>query len=273
MSGPLDNKRRGKGMFLALEPRILLDAAAAVLAGDLIQEALTADSDAGTVERAQVEPTADAEDATTDSPETQADTYDTADSADAAASPLDAAAEVHPLDIVPAADGSADARHEIAFVDASVPEADSLVSGLPDRVEVYRIDAGSSGIAQITEILNTRTDIDAVHILSHGTSGSLRIGSDTLSTDTIDFYASQLTAIGRSLSADGDILLYGCDIGQDSDFVLRFSQITGADVAASTDDTGSAALGGDWELEHEVWSCKGKMDGLRSQRPRLIIIA
>ncbi|RTY36918.1 DUF4347 domain-containing protein, partial [Chlorobium phaeovibrioides] len=252
MSGPLDNKRRGKGMFLALEPRILLDAAAAVLAGDLIQEALTADSDAGTVERAQVEPTADAEDATTDSPETQADTYDTADSADAAASPLDAAAEVHPLDIVPAADGSADARHEIAFVDASVPEADSLVSGLPDRVEVYRIDAGSSGIAQITEILNTRTDIDAVHILSHGTSGSLRIGSDTLSTDTIDFYASQLTAIGRSLSADGDILLYGCDIGQDSDFVLRFSQITGADVAASTDDTGSAALGGDWELEHEV---------------------
>ncbi|QEQ57396.1 LEPR-XLL domain-containing protein [Chlorobium phaeovibrioides] len=148
MSGPLDNKRRGKGMFLALEPRILLDAAAAVLAGDLIQEALTADSDAGTVERAQVEPTADAEDATTDSPETQADTYDTADSADAAASPLDAAAEVHPLDIVPAADGSADARHEIAFVDASVPEADSLVSGLPDRVEVYRIDAGSSGIAR-----------------------------------------------------------------------------------------------------------------------------
>ena len=30
------------------------------------------------------------------------------------------------------------------------------------------------------------------------------------------------------------------------------AELTGADVAASTDPTGQASLGGDWELEHQV---------------------
>src|SRR5690606_18703064 len=51
---------------------------------------------------------------------------------------------------------------------------------------------------------------------------------------------------------DGDILLYGCNIGQSDagqNFIERLAQLTQADVAASTDATGSAAVGGNWMLE------------------------
>jgi hypothetical protein len=51
---------------------------------------------------------------------------------------------------------------------------------------------------------------------------------------------------------DGDILLYGCEVAATADgqrFIGALANYTGADVAASTDATGSAALGGNWQLE------------------------
>ncbi|MEO1161567.1 MAG: choice-of-anchor L domain-containing protein, partial [Pseudomonadota bacterium] len=58
--------------------------------------------------------------------------------------------------------------------------------------------------------------------------------------------------IGDSLADAGDMLIYGCDFGEGrlgNLTVEALSQATGADVSASDDDTGSAGLGGDWDLE------------------------
>ncbi|NJM49010.1 MAG: DUF4347 domain-containing protein, partial [Alkalinema sp. RU_4_3] len=63
----------------------------------------------------------------------------------------------------------------------------------------------------------------------------------------------QLKSWGAALGVDADILLYGCNLAQDAAgqaFVNLLAEATGADVAASDDLTGSAALGGDWELEY-----------------------
>ena len=49
-----------------------------------------------------------------------------------------------------------------------------------------------------------------------------------------------------------DRLLYGCDVAQGERgqaFIEQLAAATGADVAASNDPTGAAALGGDWVLE------------------------
>lgn len=224
-----NGKKRRSAMFMALEPRILLDAAAAVVAGDLIQDALSADA---------TEVTEIQKDQLVDGAESVADGTD----AVTEASSLEAAAVGEPLET----------RREIAFVDVSVPDAESLIAGLSSSIEVYRIDGSSSGLAQISEILAGQSDIDALHILSHGSAGELSLGTDIVTSDTIDFYSSQLAALGSSLASDGDILLYGCDLGQDGVLIERFSDLTGADVAASTDDTGSSELGGDWDLERTV---------------------
>jgi len=57
------------------------------------------------------------------------------------------------------------------------------------------------------------------------------------------------------LRADADLMLYGCDLASNESgrMLLRgLAALTGADVAASTDPTGSASLGGNWALEYQI---------------------
>ena len=57
------------------------------------------------------------------------------------------------------------------------------------------------------------------------------------------------------MTAHGDILIYGCDVAKGTigqAFIEQLAAATGKDVAASTSDTGAAALGGDWVLEAQT---------------------
>ncbi|KAG1078907.1 hypothetical protein G6F40_016520 [Rhizopus arrhizus] len=89
--------------------------------------------------------------------------------------------------------------------------------------------------------------------MSHGSVGSLTLGTATLGEGQLDTYKEQLRAWGDALSEDGDILLYGCNVAAGRAgvaFVDSLSASTRADVAAATHTVGSAALGGDQtELE------------------------
>ncbi|MCP5295700.1 MAG: DUF4347 domain-containing protein, partial [Zoogloeaceae bacterium] len=151
-------------------------------------------------------------------------------------------------------------RHELVFVDAGVDDADTLIGALFDDTEgdagvlreVIRIGADEDGIAVISQALEGRTDVAAVHILSHGSAGRVELGATALSGETLFARAAQIASWGDALSADADVLLYGCDVAASADgraLVGGLAQLTGADVAASDDLTGAAALGGDWELE------------------------
>ncbi|MEG5031535.1 DUF4347 domain-containing protein, partial [Microcoleus sp. AT3-D2] len=109
-----------------------------------------------------------------------------------------------------------------------------------------------SGIEQITNALANQKDIESVHILSHGSEGSLKLGADVLNGNDIENFNTQLKQWGNALTENGDILLYGCDLAAGEtgkNFVKRLSELTGGDVAASNDLTGNQALGGDWDLE------------------------
>ena len=78
------------------------------------------------------------------------------------------------------------------------------------------------------------------------------MGTAVLSQSSLNNYADDLAAWGRSLSEQGDILLYGCSVaaGQEGEALIEgLAGLTRADVAASTDPTGPAALGGNWILE------------------------
>ncbi len=109
-----------------------------------------------------------------------------------------------------------------------------------------------SGIEQITNALANQKDIVSVQILSHGSEGSLKLGTDVLNGNNIENFNTQLKQWGNALTENGDILLYGCDVAAGEtgkNFVKRLSELTGADVAASNDLTGNQAQGGDWDLE------------------------
>ncbi len=69
-------------------------------------------------------------------------------------------------------------------------------------------------LVQMAFILEDYSDVNAIHLFSHGTSGSLNLGSLTLDSSTLSQNAATLAQIGNSLSQNGDILLYGCDVAQ-----------------------------------------------------------
>ncbi|HMS83316.1 MAG TPA: DUF4347 domain-containing protein, partial [Nitrospira sp.] len=142
---------------------------------------------------------------------------------------------------------------EIAFVDPTVPDYQALIAGMGSNVQIVMLDGGQDGMERIAASLTGRTGIDAIHIISHGAEGQLSLGTGTLTQASMTGrYADELANIKQALSEQADILVYGCDFaegqaGQDAATLL--SQLTGADVAASVDDTGYAGLGGDWDLE------------------------
>ena len=198
---------------LALEPRILLDAAGVDTAEAAMSEAIQADVDAW----AQNTPDNDNQiDLTAQDP----------------------------------------ASNEILFIDAAVENRDELLSQVHPSIEVVVLHSNRDGVEQIAEALSDRSGIDAIHIVSHGRSGTLDLGSTKLTEASINGrHADEMALIRASLSQDADLLIYGCDFAahkRGAAAVEALALATGADVAASDDLTGAATLGGDWDLEVEA---------------------
>lgn len=164
----------------------------------------------------------------------------------------------HPVEkpAMPAATGSNDtAPNEIVFVDTSVADWQTLAGNVRPGAKVVLIDPTSDGLAQIEAALQGGVKVDAIHILSHGEEGTLLLGSGHYTAGNLGEHAAALAAIGGALNPGGDILLYGCEIARGADgaaLVGRISAATGRDVAASTDATGDAAAGANWNLEYQT---------------------
>ena len=71
----------------------------------------------------------------------------------------------------------------IAFIDTQVENYQSLISGVKPGTEVVVLDGNKDASDQITEILGARSNIDSIHIISHGSPGSLQLGDGSLSLD------------------------------------------------------------------------------------------
>src|SRR4028119_768378 len=150
----------------------------------------------------------------------------------------------------------------IAFIDTQVENYQSLMASVTPGTEVVVLDGNRDAIDQITQILRDRSNIDSIHIISHGAPGSLQLGDGNLSLDDIEcdrnslqqWFWPRTDSTGKNRP---NILLYGCCVaagGTGKAFVKRLSELTGARVAASENLTGSVAKGGDWELEVRIGS-------------------
>ncbi|RXK84657.1 DUF4347 domain-containing protein [Chlorobaculum sp. 24CR] len=160
----------------------------------------------------------------------------------------------------------------IVFLDSRVEQKESLISSFSADTEYYLLNDALDGIGQIADTLAAKSGYSSIHIISHGSPGSITIGSTVLDAATLDSYADALVQIGYAFQAGGDLLLYGCNVGAGDagqQFVEHLSQLTGLDVAASNDPTGSAAAGGDWELEVQVGAVESA-DVVSAEYPLLL---
>ena len=151
---------------------------------------------------------------------------------------------------------------ELVIVDAATPDYEQLTNALFDAggdrdFEILVIQPDDDGIEVISNFLQQREDIGALHIVSHGTDGNVRLGNMWLNSESLPQYAGMIGSWYGSLSTDADILFYGCDLAQSENGRLLIDSLhilTDADVAASIDVTGNESLGGNWQLEFTVGS-------------------
>jgi predicted outer membrane repeat protein len=214
----------GMKTLLALEPRILFDGAALVTGAEVVQDQTTQDQGIpGTNAEAENNPGAN----------TATDSDALWTSGLSLATPAD--------------------RREIVFIDTRVENYQTLMEGIDPAAEVILLDARRDGIEQIAEALKGRSDIDAIHLIGEGTEAELHLGTAFLTNESIsDHYATLFSQIGQSLSADADLLIYGCNFGHGASglsAIQRLADLTGADIAASTDRTGHVSEYGNWDLE------------------------
>lgn len=154
-----------------------------------------------------------------------------------------------------AAPPSPSAARELLVIDARLEGSQLLAASASPNAQVLMISPGQDGLQAISQALSQMGQVDSIQILSHGAPGSFQLGSRTVSADAD---ASLRTAVSEwkgTLTAEADILLYGCRVGEGIEgqrLVQNLADWTGADVAASDDDTGAFARGGDWQLETHV---------------------
>lgn len=148
--------------------------------------------------------------------------------------------------------------HSLVFVDTKVNGYQTLLEGIDPNATVILLDPAKDGIAQMAQAVSQYDNIAAIHIISHGEVGQITLGSAILNQTTMQgMYANELASIGRHLTANADILIYGCNFGQGEIGLQATNQLaalTGADVADSTNNTGNSVLGGDWVLERQTGS-------------------
>ncbi|MFJ7797079.1 Ig-like domain-containing protein [Pseudomonas sp. NPDC096950] len=219
-------------MIMSLEPRMLFDGAVAATVADAAQP----DS----------HPTADtAKPPAADHPAASKDTHGQADNASAATP-------------APAATPTAVPGQSVVFVDSRIKDTDSLLKGVAPGTEVVTLDATKDGLQQIAAYLDTHQGVSSVQIIAHGNAGDLWLGNSYLSADNVAARSDVLAEIGKDMNVGGDILIYACNTGAGErgvSFVDSLAQLTGRDIAASTNRTG---VGGDWDLEIATGSIESR---------------
>ena len=106
------------------------------------------------------------------------------------------------------------------FIDAGIDNYQQLLDDLNNRddatrdLEVVIIESDQDGLELISESLKDRTGLDGVHILSHGSDGSVSLGNARLDADTLAQNELQVSLWANAFTEAGDILIYGCNLAQ-----------------------------------------------------------
>lgn len=187
-----------------------------------------------------------------------ASTNDSITLVDSGAAPV----ELPIADVSTSEGGPVDTRTlEVVVIDTSVEGYQQLVNDIigsdnsQRQFEIVLLDQSTDGVDRIGASLTRFNGIDALHIVSHGTDGIIKLGSTWLTNGNLGAYAGQIAQWGNSLNSTADILFYGCDLASNADgieLVQSIAALTNAEVAASSDHTGSALLGGNWQLEYSA---------------------
>ncbi|MEL0125421.1 MAG: DUF4347 domain-containing protein, partial [Alphaproteobacteria bacterium] len=100
--------------------------------------------------------------------------------------------------------GTETEKRNIVFIDSQVTDYDQIINTFKEGTEVHIIDANENGFEKMASILQDQNNVDAIHIIGHGSAGQILFGNAFLNNDTITDYQTTLASIGQSLTTSGD---------------------------------------------------------------------
>ncbi|MBR2641871.1 MAG: DUF4347 domain-containing protein [Lentisphaeria bacterium] len=271
----MTKKMQKKIEVFKLEERVLFDAAAAADIVEAMQNDPAVQSQQSEAERqaqedqnalknAAPENPVNTEDTAKNSQPTSAEAVKSAD-ADAAVKALMEGAI--PVSEITVEDGSDpveaafpddlhqadDAGRELLILNSSIRDKEAFISEAGENADILVIDRFQDAMDQINEYVDGKgVKYSSVHIITHGNEGYFLLGSEVVTAESVAKAPADWAAFGEHLTADADIMLYSCNLAANQDgqaLVAQIANLTGADVAASTDVTGAA---GNWDYEYSI---------------------
>jgi uncharacterized repeat protein (TIGR01451 family) len=255
-------------MGIILEPRLLFDASVGgttnkdnTTDASSTTTSTTTDSSHSTTDKSTTPSAAPVDQSTAAQAKSAASTTPTADaqktgtSADPSASKDTSATSATAQSGASGATASSTPIDSVLFVDPRVSGWQELANSVSASTKVVVIDPTLDGITQVTQTLSTLHGIKEVDFLTYGQSGQIELGSSMVTDASLMANATSVAAWRNSLTDTAQIQFWGCDVGAGTAgaaFVNDLHTLTGVGIAASTDATGAAALGGDWNLERTV---------------------
>jgi N-acetylneuraminic acid mutarotase len=140
---------------------------------------------------------------------------------------------------------------EVVFFEPTVADYQVLRQGLAAGAEAVVLDPAGDGLRQMAAFLAGRHGLAAVGVVAHGQPGAVALGATTLDGPALGAHAGDLAAVVAALGPGGELDLWSCDAaaGPAGRALVRgLAAATGAAVAASAHEVGSAERGG-WSLE------------------------
>ena len=76
----------------------------------------------------------------------------------------------------------------LIFIDENLSDISILIENLPENSEWFKLDNDTDGILQIENITKDYNNLESVQIVTHGNSGSLSVGSTSLTNSNLLAY-------------------------------------------------------------------------------------
>ena len=154
---------------------------------------------------------------------------------------------------------SAQQAKQLVVLDEAMQNKELIMECLNEDMDLLILPDGVNQFEVLTEKLKDYENLEALHLLVCGTDGMIMLNGSPLQNENIGKYTEQLSSWKNSFTADGDMMIYTCNLAESDKgklVIRRLSAYTGLDVAASTNNTGNLGDKGDWKLEF----MKGKIE-------------
>ena len=94
----------------------------------------------------------------------------------------------------------------IVILDPTVPDSDRIIQGIKPDTATYILENKVNAIEQITTFLAQHTGIESLHIITHGGSGKIYLGTTELNSTNLENYSQQLQQWRNALTANASII-------------------------------------------------------------------